>query len=165
MKHIFGIHTSTTLTNVQENDIQPNGVDCKVDRVLKIRNHLFVLSEEEKIHRGTIEIFPDSEGYFNLDIGSYEIVLENIINVGENEAGWFIVRSTLNRNGIYITSGLFDSGYHGVAALALHNNIGPARIKRGTRIAQYINFDAEALHKYNGSYGIGKEHDIEKYQS
>ena len=31
-----------------------------------------------------------------------------------------------------------------------------------TRIGQYLSFDAESLSMYDGSYGIGKQHD-EKY--
>jgi deoxycytidine triphosphate deaminase len=85
--------------------------------------------------------------------------MENIIRVGENEAGWVITRSTLNRNGLFLTSGLYDTGYHGVMAGVLHVTVGPARIKRGTRIGQYLSFDAEALHSYEGSYGLNSEHD------
>jgi deoxycytidine triphosphate deaminase len=88
--------------------------------------------------------------------------MENIINVGDGEAGWVITRSTLNRNGLFLTSGLYDSGYHGAMAGVLHVTIGPARIKQGTRIGQYLSFNAEALHKYDGDYGIGKDHD-QKY--
>ena len=91
--------------------------------------------------------------------GDYEVVMENIIQVGESEAGWVITRSTLNRNGLFLTSGLYDSGYHGVMAGVLHVGIGPARIKKGTRIGQYWSFDAESLSTYDGDYGIGKDHD------
>jgi len=38
------------------------------------------------------------------------------------------------------------------------------RIQKGTRIGQYLSFNAEALHSYNGSYGRNKQHDI-KYQT
>jgi hypothetical protein len=38
------------------------------------------------------------------------------------------------------------------------------RIQRGTRIGQYLSFNAESLHKYDGSYGKNKEHD-KKYQA
>jgi hypothetical protein len=38
------------------------------------------------------------------------------------------------------------------------------RVQRGTRIGQYLSFNAEALHKYDGSYGRGKQHDV-KYQT
>jgi len=85
--------------------------------------------------------------------------MENIIHVGEGEAGWVITRSTLNRNGCFLTSGLYDSMYHGVMAAVLHVGIGIAKIKQGTRIGQYISFQAEMLHGYDGDYGIGKQHD------
>ena len=41
----------------------------------------------------------------------------------------------------------------------LHVTTGTARIKKGTRVGQYLSFDAEALTMYNGDYGIGKAHD------
>lgn len=159
MKNIASNKSRSTLTNVQEGDVQPNAVDLRLDKVFRILHKDFVISNEEKNHRGSEEIQPDHNGYFVLTPGSYEIVMENIINVGEGEAGWVITRSTLNRNGCFITSGLYDSGYHGVMAGVLHVNISTARIKKGTRVGQYLSFDAEMLKKYDGDYGIGKEHD------
>lgn len=159
MKHIASTNSKSLLTNVQPGDVQPNAVDLRLDKVFLILSNEFEISNDHKKHRGTEELVPDAEGYFTLHPGSYEIVMENIIQVGEGEAGWVITRSTLNRNGCFITSGLYDSGYHGVMAGVLHITTGPARIKKGTRIGQYLSFDAEALHNYNGDYGIGKEHD------
>lgn len=160
MKHILGPRTRSTLSNVQEGDSQPNAVDLRLGRVYKINNELFEVSNDHKKHRGSEELFPDGDGYYNLQPGSYEVVMENIINVGPGEAGWVITRSTLNRNGCYITSGLYDSGYHGVMAGVLHVTTGPARIKQGTRIGQYLSFDSESLSSYDGDYGINKQHDL-----
>lgn len=159
MKHIMGPNSKSSLTEVQEGDVQPNAVDLRLARVYQISGSLFEVSNEHKKHRGSQEITPDQEGYYLLPPGSYEVVMENIINVGPNEAGWVITRSTLNRNGCYLTSGLYDSGYHGVMAGVLHVTIGPARIKQGTRIGQYLSFDSESLSSYNGDYGINKAHD------
>lgn len=159
MKHILGDNSRSILSNVQEGDSQPNAVDLRLGRVYKINNEVFEVSNDHKKHRGSEELFPDGEGYYNLGIGSYEVVMENIIHVGEAEAGWVITRSTLNRNGCYITSGLYDSGYHGVMAGVLHVTTGPARIKQGTRIGQYLSFDAVMLSKYDGDYGLNKDHD------
>jgi deoxycytidine triphosphate deaminase len=163
MKHVLGPNSKTTLTNVKEGDSQPNAVDLRLDKVFEIKQNIFELSDDLKVHRGSEEVFPDAEGYFELTPGHYEVVMENIINVGEGEAGWVITRSTLNRNGLILTSGLYDSGYNGVMAAVLHVIAGPARIKKGTRIGQYLSFNAEALTKYNGSYGLNSEHD-QKYQ-
>lgn len=159
MKHIMGPNSKSTLTEVQEGDSQPNAVDLRLARVYKISDSVFEVSNEHKKHRGSTEINPDQEGYYNLEPGSYEVVMENIIHVGPNEAGWVITRSTLNRNGCFLTSGLYDSGYHGVMAGVLHVTIGPARIKQGTRIGQYLSFDSESLSSYDGDYGINKAHD------
>ena len=160
MKHIMGPNSKSELTQVQQGDSQPNAVDLRLDRVYKIKEDVFEISNDSKTHRGTqYEIQPDRNGFFFLEPGHYEVVMENIIRVGEGEAGWVITRSTLNRNGLFLTSGLYDSGYHGVMAGVLHVTIGPARIKKGTRIGQYLSFDAEALSSYDGDYGVGKEHD------
>ena len=169
MKHICSKNSSSSLTAVQDGDVQPNAVDLRLGKVFRIKESEFEISNEHKVHRGSEEIIPDSDGYYNLDPGHYEVVMENIITVGEGEAGFVITRSTLNRNGLFITSGLYDSGYGidastgqhvgGVMAGVLHVSIGTARIKQGTRIGQYIMWDAEALHMYDGSYGNHKDHD------
>jgi deoxycytidine triphosphate deaminase len=173
MKHILGPNSKSKLTNVLEGDCQPNAVDLRLDKVFKILPTVFELSDEHKKLRETQEVLPDFDGYFNLEVGDYEVVMSNVIFVGESEAGWVITRSTLNRSNIFITSGLYDSGYGvdaktghlvgGVMAGCLHVGTGPARIQKGTRVAQYLSFDAEALSMYDGSYGNHKSHD-KKYQ-
>lgn len=162
MKHILSKNSRSTLSNVQPGDSQPNAVDLRIDKVFKVSESLFQLDEENKKHRGSHEMKPDTMEYWNLPEGHYEVVMQNIINVGEAEAGWVITRSTLNRNGVFITSGLYDTGYNGVMAGMMHVTCGAFRVKRGTRVGQYISFDAESLAKYSGSYGIGTEHD-QKY--
>lgn len=162
MKHILGPNSRSTLTEVHDGDSQPNAVDLRLGKVFRIQPTTFELSNEEKHHRGTTEVVPNDQGYFHLEPGHYEVVMENIINVGEGEAGWVITRSTLNRNGCYITSGLYDSGYHGVMAGVLHVTRGMAKIKKGTRVGQFLLFNSEALSSYDGDYGINKQHD-QKY--
>lgn len=164
MKHIMGSDSRSKLTNVKEGDVQPNAVDLRLGKVFKISQSTFIIDEKDKKHRGSYEMLPDKDGYYNLPEGHYEVVMENMIVVGDKEAGWVITRSTLNRNGVFLTSGLYDSGYDGVMAGMMHVTCGPMRVQRGTRIGQYLSFNAEALHKYDGSYGRGKQHDI-KYQT
>lgn len=163
MKHIKGPDSKSTLSNVRDEDVQPNAVDLRLGKIFLIKPDVFIIDEEQKRHRGTIEMQPNEEGYYQLDPGHYEVVMENIIHVGDGEAGWVITRSTLNRNGVFLTSGLYDTGYYGVMAGVMHVSVGAMRIKPGTRIGQYLSFNAEALSKYDGSYGIGKEHD-KKYE-
>ena len=158
MIHIKG-SAKTTLTNVQLEDIQPNAIDLRVGKIFKINSNEFIIDEEQKIHRGSVEINVQEDGYLHLEPGSYEVIMENVINVADNEAGFVITRSTLNRNGVFITSGLYDSGYNGIMAGVMHVNCGIMKIKPGTRIGQYLCFNSEALHSYDGDYGLNKEHD------
>lgn len=164
MKHVLGAKSRSTLSNVQSQDIQPNAVDLRLGKVFRVSESLFKLSESEKQHRGSYEVQPDGNGWWNLPEGHYEVVMENVIQVGENEAGWVITRSTLNRNGVFLTSGLYDTGYHGVMAGMMHVSCGPFRVQKGTRIGQYLSFEAESLKSYDGSYGLGKAHDV-KYET
>lgn len=162
MIHIESDNTTSALTNVQSADVQPNAVDLRIDKIYSINKQTFTIDEDKKMHRGSTLIEPDSNGYWYLSEGTYEIVMENIISVGEGEAGWVITRSTLNRNGVFITSGLYDSGYNGVMAGAMHVTCGPMIIKKGTRVGQFLLFKSETLKLYDGDYGLGKAHD-QKY--
>lgn len=159
MIHILGEKSNSALTAVRDGDSQPNAIDLRLGKVFAMNIERFVLSEGFKKHRGTTEVQPDHEGWYHLQEGTYEVVMENIVTVGADEAGWVITRSTLNRNGVFITSGLYDSGYNGVMAGAMHVRGGPVRIQKGTRVAQFLLFKAEALTLYNGSYGLNSEHD------
>ena len=53
----------------------------------------------------------DSPTALSRAAGSYEAIMDAYVTVGAVEAGWVVPRSTLNRNGLFITSGLYDSGY------------------------------------------------------
>ena len=162
MKHIMSENSTSELRGVQEGDVQPNAVDLRVDKVFRIESNLFTINENEKIHRGSTEIKPNEKGNWFLPPGHYEVIMENTIKVGDGEAGFVITRSTLNRNGVFLTSGLYDTGYDGLMAGVIHVTIGDMKLTRGTRIGQYLSFEAEALHHYDGDYGTGKSHD-EKY--
>jgi deoxycytidine triphosphate deaminase len=159
MIHISSQNSTSNLSNVYPEDIQPNAVDLRLGKVFRIKPNVFTIDEHDKVHRGSVEMMPDLDGYYTLPVGTYEVIMENTITIGPDEAGWVITRSTLNRNGVFITSGLYDSGYSGVMAGAMHVTSGEMAIKRGTRIAQFLLFKSESLKLYNGSYGSSSEHD------
>jgi len=162
----MGTDSRSELTGVKEGDSQPNAVDLRVDKIFRVESNLFTITEEEKIHRGSTEIKPNENGNWYLPPGHYEVIMENMVTVGPGEAGWVITRSTLNRNGVFLTSGLYDTGYgsDGGAVMAgmMHISVGDMKLKRGTRIGQFLLFDAEALHSYDGDYGKKGGHD-DKY--
>lgn len=167
MIHLASQQSSSSLSEFEDNQVQPNAIDLKIDKIFQINNDEFVIDEEQKQHRGSHELPTDEEGYWNLEKGTYEVLFEGVIDIAEGEAGWVITRSTFNRNGVFFTSGLYDSGYKGVMAGAMHVMIGghpmgetrKTRIKKGTRAGQFLLFKAESLNMYDGDYGSGKEHD------
>lgn len=163
MLHLASSQSQSTLSKYDSDQVQPNAIDLRVDKIFQSFSQPFVISEDDKQHRMSTELLP-ADGWWRLEVGSYEIVMEGTVSIGEDEAGWVITRSTLNRNGCFITSGLYDSGYEGVMAGMLHINNGPMLIQRGTRVGQFLLFKAEALNQYDGSYGSGKQHD-EKYRT
>ena len=162
MVHIASQSTSSSLSEFTDEQVQPNAIDLRVAKVFEMDKHAFVIDEDKKVHRGAHEIQPDGDGYWHLENGCYEIIMEGVVSIGEDEAGWVITRSTLNRNGLFITSGLYDSGYEGVMAGALHVEGGKALLKPGTRVGQFLLFKSESLSSYDGDYGKSGTHD-EKY--
>ena len=61
MKHIQSPNSRSTLTNVEQKDIQPNAVDLRVSKFFRVSTKDFVISEDQKTHRGSKEIEPDIE--------------------------------------------------------------------------------------------------------
>jgi len=49
MKHIMSKESTSSLTNVQAKDIQPNAVDLRVGKILEISDNDFTIDEEQKI--------------------------------------------------------------------------------------------------------------------
>lgn len=154
----------TQIINVrEETDYQPNAVDVRVAKILQFTTQHAVLTESSKKYRETSELVLQSDGTWYLPPNqSFELVFESSVNIAEGEAGWLVPRSTLNRNGIKLTSGLYDSGYNGVIGATLHTGNASLTTAPGTRLAQFILVESHSKGLYNGSYGTGTEHD-QKY--
>lgn len=156
---------ATTLSGVVKGDIQPNAVDIRLNRVWRLdESSMMTLTDDEKIHARRFEVVTDNEDFYLLPRGTYEISFVNQIIVAEGEAGWVITRSTLNRNGNFITSGLYDSGYgsetNGAPMAACLHVKTPLKVKKGTRVGQYICVSSETAGLlYSGDYGNGGHHD------
>lgn len=168
MKHPLSPDTRTRITGIYEEDTQPNAVDLKVEKIFIPGQDTFILSEDVKTHRTSKELptreFRGETGWWCLQPGYYEVVFANKIGVGNREAGFVISRSTLIRNGVYLLSGLYDSGYEGGMVSGLHVTTGPFYVRYGTRLGQFLLFDAGMIREYDGSYGSKKKHDNEKYE-
>lgn len=162
MINVASVLSGTDLKKFDTVDIQPNAVDLRLDKVYRILPSEFILSEDCKQRRQTELIHPDDEGWYVLQPGVYEITFDSEVDIATDEAGIIVPRSTLNRNGVFVTSGLWDSGYNGVLGAALHTYSGPVKIKQYTRLAQLVIWKAISLFEYDGQYGRNEDGSVKE---
>lgn len=149
------------ITGITDPDkqIQPNAIDFTLDKLFTIDyQNTFTISEEGKQMRGGDEVIPVPSRNQDMDYwrlaGStvYDGMSNIMVDLPEGVACELIIRSTLNRNGIFLTSGLYDSGFKGHIGFAIHNRSGIARIAPGTRIGQIKFVASDSAGTYAGGY-------------
>ena len=97
------------IKNVDENNIQPNAIDITADKIWKVAQMDADITS--KRHRNRNEVNMNENGVWNLFTGVYDFASETYIEVPQGMVGWLHTRSTLNRNGLIVHSGLYDSGF------------------------------------------------------
>lgn len=144
---------------------QPNAFDIYIDRVYSIGPEEFSLdANDNKTYRSSVKMEPDSNGFWLLRPGSYEVISSCSVEVSDSECGYVKTRSTLLRNGCVIQSGLYDSGFKGKVGCILIVTSGNFKVQKGSRIAQFILMTGVKAKKiYNGSYGQDSNFDLNRY--
>ena len=145
----------------KEKCIQPNAIDITLDKAYGLHNtDHFCLSEMSKHMRlanelGTVHRV--NENQFPINSGSTDIMSDFFVTIPTGVAAFLIVRSTLNRNGLFITSGLYDSGFSNNIGFVIHNDGPTAFIAPHTRVAQLVFVKSEDSGiLYNGTYNQNK---------
>jgi len=144
----------------QQKCIQPNALDFTVDRLFVVDRGLFIINEDKKRMRGGPELEAKSvffeygtDPFWELQANEvYDGMSDFYVTVPEKVAAMLIVRSTFNRNGIFLTSGLYDSGFKGNIGFAIHNRSGGACMAPHTRIGQIMFVHSESVGQYTGGY-------------
>ena len=152
------------ITGITDPDkqVQPNAIDFTLDKLFTINEgNTFIIDEDNKKMRGGAELNSWSarvgeREYWTIDKGVYDGMSDIYVNVPDGVACQLIIRSTFNRNGIFLTSGLYDSGFKGHIGFAIHNRSGKAQIGVGTRIGQIIFVESENALQYAGGYNHNK---------
>lgn len=149
--------------------VQPNAIDFTADRIFDIQTGLFIIQtdpqnplKEKKVMRGTHELLPghnpgSTVGMFDLSRGSYDILSDVYVDLPAGVAALTIIRSSLCRNGLFLTSGLYDSGFQGHVGCVLHNQVGQSLIEQGTRIGQIMFVEASSAGLYAGSWNHSQD--------
>lgn len=157
------IHSKDYVTNLDDKCIQPNAVDLRLDILEQFfddnymwlsRSTTVTISEtgEKQFVRRTDPTRYDN-GYVLLPRQSYDVVTKHRVAIPQGAVGWCHIRSTLSRNGIILSGGLYDAGYDGVIGFTLHNLTSyDVRLEDNVRIAQFIMAKAETSHAYDGHY-------------
>jgi len=144
-----------------ELQVQPNAIDFTLDKVFTIEDKPFILSEAGKTMRGGNVLVPETTwtgeeavDYWNIPGNAVVDGMSDIyVELPEGIAAMLIIRSTLNRNGMFLTSGLYDSGYKGHLGFALHNRSEAyALISPGTRVGQVIFVSSDSAGMYAGGW-------------
>ena len=79
--------------------------------------------------------------------------LNEIVSVPVSMFALMFSRSTFNRQGILITSTVFEPGWRGIPTVSIYNLSGvDFSIAKDTRIVQIIFFKADVASVYNGQY-------------
>jgi Deoxycytidine deaminase len=148
-----GKEISTFIKGVEDEQIQPAGVDLKLDKVFRFLNNGF-LGKNKRILPEFEEILPTNDVYL-LSKGSYKIRFYDIVEIPKEAIGICFPRSTLLRMGASINCALWDPGYigRGEALLNVINDNG-VKIERYARIAQitFIKLRNEPEKTYKGIY-------------
>lgn len=152
--------------------IQPNAIDFTLDRLFTI-NHMemFQLSETSKKMRGGTEVEAKLKG---VDLSwllgtdeAYDCLSDFYVDIPEQVCAILYPRSTLVRNGLFWTTGIYDSGFKGHIGGVLHNRSGLASIAKGTRIGQiaFVRSDSAGAYAGGWNHSIGTHYAEVKIES
>lgn len=160
-------------TEIAAEFIQPNAIDFTIDRVFTTNTaESGVFKVADVVVDGVVKTVKEFPKFFELqpaeDVDpkfdrvplwtlyprqAFDFLSDFYVEVPEGVAALLIVRSTFNRAGVFVTSGLYDSGYKGNIGAALHNNGNTtAYVGKGTRVGQIIFVQSESVGSYAGGY-------------
>jgi dUTP pyrophosphatase len=126
----------------QQLQLQPNGVDLRVDRVQILTSPGLLGAADAVREPAAREDVPaDKDGWWDLHRGGYVITYRERVNLPNDLIALVHPRSSLLRSGVTIYGAVWDAGYsgRGEGLLSVHNSRG-YRLQRGARVAQLVFF-------------------------
>lgn len=121
--------------------IQQSGIDITIRKISKLKSgDVNIIIKEELEFPATLE-----------SNCSYDFECNEYVSVPKDSAAIIVVRSTYNRKGAFITTGLYDNGFKNYIGGILHTKL-PIRISQNERIGQIVFLRSESIQLYNGQY-------------
>lgn len=131
--------------------IQPNGFDCTVRKIMKLKGIGKVGFHEKELP--DYEEIEFRDGWVFLERGYYKVVLNEKINIPNDLIAIARPRSTLIRCGANVLTAVWDAGYKGRSEVGLVVYNDGIWIERNARIVQLVFIKlAEVTESYSGSY-------------
>jgi dUTP pyrophosphatase len=136
-----------------EKCIQQNGIDFTLDRLWKVDNkYPNHISNTDKKFAPRVEIEHDLKHSWTLERNTvYDGMSNFYINLPENTCCLLIGRSSFNRAGVIVHSGLYDAGFKGHIGFMLYSHM-TVVVEKSVRVGQVIILKGESASLYNGSY-------------
>ena len=154
-----GWKASAAVPGAGGEQVQPAGVDLRVDRVEELAGPGVLGVGERVIPEG--RPLEPSGGWWHLPPGAYRVRFLDPVRVPRDAVGLCFPRSSLLRMGAGLLCAVWDPGYEGrgQSLLVVYNPHG-IRLERGARIAQivFVRLESEARDLYQGAYqgeGLG----------
>ena len=160
---VQGIHN-------QDVQVQPNAIDFTLDKAYSVLHRPFCIAldrngNEEKWMRGGEELqtfdshlSPAHAPVWTIDGGDMIDCLSDMyVEVPDDVAVMLVPRSSITRNGLFLTCGLYDTGFKGHLGFLLHNRhkqkafLGP-----GIRVGQCMFVAADSVGQYAGGWNHEK---------
>ena len=127
------------------------------------RDHTFLVGfvDEKKIYGCTvvpphiIEMLseqPTVKGWYFMEHVDYDCMSDFYLDLPQGIAATLIIRSSLNRHFVTLTSGLYDSGFKGNIGFILHIGAVDVFIAKGARVGQVVFHQANTKLTYKGYY-------------
>lgn len=144
-----------------ETQLTPQGFDLTVDEIheyqgagkLDFSNDEREIPDSEPI-RPEKEDPEDDYGWWNLEQGTYKVVMNEKVDIPNNLAGYAFPRSSLLRMGVTIENAVWDSGFTGTGSFKISvDNPEGVKIKENARVNQIV-FEKikETEEGYSGKY-------------
>lgn len=144
-----GSFVATHLTPIEDEQIQPNGVDLTLDSVYTQTGAGAITTDGKEIGDRE-ELTPEDEQY-ELEPGAYIVQYGEQLAIPDGHVGFVYPRSSLMRNSAMLNTAVWDAGYEGRGEGLLAVNA-PITIEQGARIGQIVYAEAEHADVYDGSY-------------
>lgn len=152
--------------NRKDKDYQPSGLDLRLGKVFYLdfeRDEVYGLIDGEKYLPKHLPIKPilmqcgeDDyvAGWKLMPQQPYICQVKDQIKIGENNAQFYLPRSTLLRAGVNVYTALGDLGYNGhLSFLVINHGARPFFIGEGERFAQLVDFEVKGgSESYDGDY-------------